>query len=104
MGTRSAQEKSAEKIKLLRNPVVSAAFGHYFKRNWQTQLMLNELRAAGADIERLREWALCAFILWEQTKQKKAQTRPHDANQKWRSCTAAEENSVSASRCDIRSP
>jgi hypothetical protein len=50
MGTKSAQEKSPEKIKLLRNPVVSAAFGHHFKRNWQAQLMLDELRSAGADI------------------------------------------------------
>jgi len=61
MSTKSAREKSIEKIKLLRDPVVSAAFGHYFHRNWQAQRILDELRSAGADIERLREWALYAF-------------------------------------------
>jgi hypothetical protein len=46
---------------LLRDPVVSAAFSHYFKQNWQAQRILDELRSAGADIERLREWALYSF-------------------------------------------
>jgi hypothetical protein len=61
MSTKSAREKSIEKIKLLRDPVVSAAFCYYFRRSWQAQRILDELRSAGADVERLREWALYPF-------------------------------------------
>jgi hypothetical protein len=61
MRPRTAKEKSAEKIKLLRNPVVSAAFAHYFRANWQAQKMLNELQVAGANVQHLREWALWSF-------------------------------------------
>jgi hypothetical protein len=61
MRTKSAREKSIEKIKLLRDPLVSASFSHYFERNWQARRILDELRSAGADIERLREWALYSF-------------------------------------------
>jgi hypothetical protein len=61
MRPKTAKEKSAEKIKLLRNPVVSAAFAHYFSGNWQAEKVLNELQAAGADVQLLREWALWSF-------------------------------------------
>jgi hypothetical protein len=58
MKSKSINEKSAEKIKLLRDAVVSAAFLHYFNRNFQAQQVLTQLQAAGADVQYLREWAL----------------------------------------------
>jgi hypothetical protein len=61
MSPKSVREKSIEKTELLRDPLVSAAFRHYFELNWQAKRMLDELRSAGADIERLREWALYSF-------------------------------------------
>jgi hypothetical protein len=61
MCPKSAREKSIEKVKLLRDPLVSAAFLHYFQRNWEAQGILDELRSTGADIELLREWALFSF-------------------------------------------
>ena|SRR5258708_1124031 len=61
MNNRSAREKSIEKIRLLRDPLISAAFTSYFERNWPAQGVLDELRSAGMDIERLREWALYSF-------------------------------------------
>jgi hypothetical protein len=61
MGTKSVEEKSIEKRKLLEDPLVSAAFNHYFDRNWQAKQLLDELRSLGVDTERLREWALYSF-------------------------------------------
>jgi hypothetical protein len=61
MSARSIREKSIWKTKLLRDPLVSAAFGHYFQRDWPAQQILDGLRSTGADIERLREWALYSF-------------------------------------------
>ncbi len=61
MGAKSAREKSIKKIELLRNPLVSTAFYHYFERNWEAKRILDELLSAGAEIERLREWALYSF-------------------------------------------
>ena len=61
MSPKSVREKSIEKTELLRDPLVSAAFRRYFELNWQAKRMLDELRSAGADIERLREWALYSF-------------------------------------------
>jgi hypothetical protein len=58
---KSAKEKSLEKTKLLQDPVISAAFTHYFNRNWQAQQILNELQASGASVDYLREWALLSF-------------------------------------------
>ena len=39
--------RSIEKVKLLRDPVVSATFGHDFKRDWRARRRLDELRSAG---------------------------------------------------------
>jgi hypothetical protein len=61
MDGKSVREKSIEKVRLLRNPVISAAFAHYFEQNWQVKQLLQELKSAGADIGRLREWALYSF-------------------------------------------
>jgi hypothetical protein len=61
MSPKSVRKKSIEKTELLRDPLVLAAFRHYFQRNWQAKRMLDELRSAGADIELLREWALYSF-------------------------------------------
>ncbi len=61
MSSKSVREKSLRKIELLRDPVVRAAFAHYFEKNWQAKRTLDELKAVGADIEHLREWALWSF-------------------------------------------
>ena len=61
MCPKSTKEKSLEKTKLLQDPSISAAFTHYFNRNWQAQQVLNELQATGADVRHLREWALWSF-------------------------------------------
>jgi len=58
MLTESIREKSRKKTQLIRDSVVSAAFFHYFEKNWEAKKILNELRSAGAQVEHLREWAL----------------------------------------------
>ena len=81
MSPKSVREKSIEKIKLLRDPLVSAAFRHYFQRNWEAKRMLDELRSAGADIERLREWALYSLSFSRDRRARgKTQTPPDDAS------------------------
>lgn len=57
----AAREKSREKAELLRDPVFSAAFYHYFRQNWQAQEVLAKLQSLGAKVELLREWALYSF-------------------------------------------
>jgi hypothetical protein len=61
MTSESVRNKSLQKIKLLRDPVGSAAFAHYFERNWQAKRTLDELRGGGANIQHLREWVLLSF-------------------------------------------
>lgn len=61
MTSKSVRGKSHQKIKLLQDPMRSAAFAHYFERNWQAKRTLEELKRAGANIQHLREWALWSF-------------------------------------------
>jgi|HubBroStandDraft_5_1064220.scaffolds.fasta_scaffold287620_1 hypothetical protein len=61
--TTAAREKSRRKRQLLRDPVVSTAFHHYFRQrqNWQAREVLDKLQSLGADVELLRECALYSF-------------------------------------------
>jgi hypothetical protein len=57
----AAREKSRQKAELLRDPLFSADFYEYFRRNWQAQEVLDKLQSSGAEVELLLEWALYSF-------------------------------------------
>lgn len=95
MHTKSVREKSIEKIKLLRDPVAFTAFGHYFARNWEAKKILDELRSAGADIERLREWALYSFHPLGIDEAEEKRERGKKAQTQLKKAIAGYENAIS---------
>ena len=94
MGGKSAKEKSIEKVKLLRDPVVSAAFGHYFNRTFQTRRLLEQITRSGADLEKLREWALYSLISLRTDEAEEKQRRGRSAKTQLKKALIGYENAI----------